>query len=833
MNRNQCLSAVLVLSLAACGERSRTPQVVNDPNVPPSTPTITHAAPGFDAPAVASTKPIITPVVPVTNTPPPPLAPAPAPNPLSAKLGGEEGLHYLSFPELGAPTPGSHVDIVGVFAYGTTSDPALPAPQDEFVSMSLLQNMRVVDVRKPLNGAVEVGLSVTVDEVEMLLLSAARGTLVPLLRAPGDVEVSTLTKKTFREAVEDLEVMQEGRQLRRRSRPTVIGSGSIAPSERGLVLANRLPAGVLTVGSQVDVYVVFGVDGDEAATMTLLQDVDVVGVNATQMQLSVTLDEAEMLVLAERRGDLSVVLRNSTRSVSTISTKTMRMILEDLEVIQEKRMIRIRRKPKKKMASQTIEIIRGDGGGSMPHYAAYSAPGRSAPPTSESYQNPGQNGWVGTAEDALSTFAADVDAGSFTIARRKLNEGAMPPIDSVRPEEWVNYFTYNYPQPTNGPFGVSLEAAPSPFQTSANYRLLRVGIQAKTFAVAKRPPVHLTFLVDVSGSMRSDDKLGLAKTSLAVLVGALQPQDTVAITTYAGATETVLEPTSVAARGEILAAIQRLNSGGGTAMDDGLKAAYSLAESTFVVGHENRVLVLSDGDANVGRTGVDDMLATIERGAKRGITMSTIGFGMGNYKDAAMEQLANKGDGNYYYIDSMDEARRVFGEQLDATLRTVARDVKLQVEFDPAAVKRYRLIGYENRDIADRDFRNDSVDAGEMGAGHSVTALYELEMANPNAARVATVRVRHRSPDDTGPTLETTAVLRGADMAAKLADTSHAFRFAAAVAAFAEIVRQSPYAAHLNLEWVEEIASGALGTQADRPQLIELIGRAKSLRPGY
>lgn len=502
---------------------------------------------------------------------------------------------------------------------------------------------------------------------------------------------------------------------------------------------------------------------------------------------------------------------------------TTRNMLEQFEVIQEKRMVRIRKPKSRTPHDRTIEIIATHGGRTATHSD------RTA--TAESYQNPGTHSWVATSADPLSTFAADVDTGSYTIARRKLNEGTLPPADSVRPEEWINYFDYDYPQPASGTFGVSLEAAPSPFQTSGDFRLLRVGVQAQRLP-KDRHPIHLVFLVDVSGSMISYDKLELAKRSLEVLVGHLQPEDTVALTTYAGTTETVLGPTKVSKRKQILTAIRALGTGGGTAMDDGLKAAYALADETFVANHENRVIVLSDGDANVGGTSVDEMLATIADGAKRGITLSTIGFGMGNYKDAQMEQLANKGNGNYYYVDGIHEAERIFGQDLESTLFTMARDVKLQVEFNPDAVKRYRLIGYENRDIADKDFRNDKVDAGEVGAGHSVTALYELEMVGAQDATVATVRIRHKSPNTDGGRAsmhEMSTQLLRSEIAPTLADTTASFQFAAAVAAFAEVLGKSPHAAHLNLDWVHEIAEAATAKQADRTELVALIRKARAM----
>lgn len=744
--------------------------------------------------------------------------------PPNSKLPPEERLHYISVPQISGIVEGSRVDFLGTFSIAREGAQAGPY----HMVTTLLQNVAVVDVREPSEGRIEAGFGLTIDELELLLVASEKGTITPLMRSAGDVVVHAVTKKTLREKLEDLEVLQEKRQIRLRTAPKT--AAAIGEGLRGIVLPNSLPPGVATPTGRVDIHGTFADVNGDVVTIALMQRVGIVDATDDELLLSVTLAEAEALALASAHGKLNFApRRDEDEEISTITKKTLREVLEDLEVIQEKRQIRIRKKPrKKKMRSEkTIEIIAGDRRNAPARAVARPA----EPQYTERYENPGQNDWVETSQDKLSTFAADVDGGSYTIARRKFTDGMLPPADSVRPEEWVNYFNYDYPkpEPNEGPFAVSLEAAPSPFQTDASYRLLRIGVQGKTFQSKPRPPVHLTFLVDVSGSMSTPDKLGLAADSLKHLVNSLQPDDTVALTTYAGRTQTLLEHTSVANRGRILRAIAELQTGGGTAMNDGLAAAYALAGAAFTRGHENRVIVLSDGDANIGGTGVDDMLATIAKGAKRGITMSTIGFGMGNYQDASMEQLANKGNGNYYYIDSMDEARRVFGDQLDATLQTIARDVKLQVEFDAAAVSRYRLIGYENRDIADKDFRNDDVDAGEIGAGHSVTALYEIQLADPNAETVATVRIRHKDPVQNGPAKEQAVAFEAADIADNLGDTSSSFRFAAAVAAFAEIARKSPHAAHLNLDWVEEVASRAVDRKKDRRELLRLVRKARSL----
>jgi Ca-activated chloride channel family protein len=448
----------------------------------------------------------------------------------------------------------------------------------------------------------------------------------------------------------------------------------------------------------------------------------------------------------------------------------------------------------------------------------------------EDYKNYGVNEMTSTAEDNKSTFSIDVDTGSYTISRRKLQSGQIPPASSVRVEEFVNYFRYDYPDPDSGPFAVHMEGAPSPFDSAGERQLLRIGVQGDRISRTERKPVHLTFLVDVSGSMSSPDKLGLAKESLQVLTNNLREGDTVAIATYAGRVAEILPPTGIENRGRILTALDSLKSGGSTAMNSGLELAYKLALKDYKKDHVNRVIVLSDGDANVGPSGHAQILKRIRHFVDEGVTLSTIGFGMGNYKDTMMEQLANKGNGNYYYIDSMDEARKVFGEQVDGTLQVIAKDVKIQVEFDEDKVASYRLIGYENRDIADKDFRNDAVDAGEIGAGHTVTALYELQIKDGADGKLGTVRVRHKKPQGAKAS-EQAFQLTSGDMRADLREASRDFQFAVAVAGFAEVLRNSPYAEQISLALVEELAQGATQRgQADRQEFIDLVRKAKGIR---
>ncbi len=447
----------------------------------------------------------------------------------------------------------------------------------------------------------------------------------------------------------------------------------------------------------------------------------------------------------------------------------------------------------------------------------------------EQYTDHGVNPMTLTEQDAQSTFSIDVDTASYAIARRKLQGGIMPPSAAVRVEEFVNYLPYDYAAPRDGrPFAVHMEAAPSPYQPG--HHLLRVGIKGRELDRTYRAPVRLTFLVDVSGSMSSSDKLGLAKDALHLLVDQLGMEDSVAIVTYAGGVETVLEPTPTTRRSTIHAAINHLRSGGSTAMNSGIDLAYGMAQRAYVDGAENRVVVLSDGDANVGPSSHSSILETIGAYAGRGITLSTIGFGMGNYKDTLMEQLADRGDGNYHYVDSLREAEKVFGQDLAGNLQTIARDVKIQVEFDPEAVLAYRLVGYENRDIADRDFRNDAVDAGEVGSGHRVTALYDVVLADEAIGPIATVRLRAKPPGPDAPAAEWSTSFAREALATSFASTSADFRIAAAAAGFAEKLRGSQYLDEVSYREIAALVRGALRLQHDEDgELLELIGQAADL----
>jgi Ca-activated chloride channel family protein len=445
----------------------------------------------------------------------------------------------------------------------------------------------------------------------------------------------------------------------------------------------------------------------------------------------------------------------------------------------------------------------------------------------EEYQDHGVNPFVTTAEDRLSTFSIDVDTASYTLARRKILEGMLPPREAVRVEEFLNYFRYSYPEPEGTPLAVHLDAAPSPLTPGRH--LLRVGVQGKRLSISERKAAHLTFLVDVSGSMQSPDKLPLAKRSLRLLVDNLRDGDTVALVTYAGGVKLALPPTGLEHKALIHAAIEELTAGGSTAMASGIQLAYQQAMKTLDGDSISRVIILSDGDANVGATSHEDILQLIRGHVKEGITVTTVGFGMGNYKDTLMERFADQGNGNHYYVDSLLAARRIFQEQLGGTLEVIAQDVKLQVEFDPAQVARYRLVGYENRDIADRDFRDDKVDAGEIGSGHTVTALYELELKPGAGEGLATVRLRAKRPRGESAS-ERVYRFPARALAASFAEAPVDLRFATAVMGAAEILRRSPHAENWSFDRALELARGATPQgNAEREEFLSLLGRARSL----
>ena len=422
------------------------------------------------------------------------------------------------------------------------------------------------------------------------------------------------------------------------------------------------------------------------------------------------------------------------------------------------------------------------------------------------YTNP----WVDVAEESTSTFSADVDTGSYTLARRSLLEGTLPEARTVRTEEFINYFTYDdIGEDTSLPFSVDLESAPSAFGDADDIQLLRIGIQADSIPLEERDPANLVFLLDVSGSMSSSDKLGLVKFAMNNLVDKLSPDDTIGIVVYAGAEGIVLPPTAVSEKSVILDALESLQAGGSTNGEAGIRAAYQMAEDAFRPDGINRVILCSDGDMNVGLTG-NALVELIEDFREKDIFLTTLGVGMGNYQDSLMEQLADHGNGNYAYIDSPNEALRVLGDNLVSTLQVVAKDLKIQVHFDPKSVERWRLIGYENRVLANEDFENDAVDAGDVGAGHSVTALYELDLTeNPSGGNLARVLMRYKEPTADEST-EHDFILTADDRNNSFASSTPSLRMAAAVAEFGEILRASEHSTGKRFEDVLNIAETAI-----------------------
>lgn len=436
-------------------------------------------------------------------------------------------------------------------------------------------------------------------------------------------------------------------------------------------------------------------------------------------------------------------------------------------------------------------------------------------------ENVTENGFVAVAEDGLSTFAIDVDTGSYTLMRQAREAGTLPAPETVRTEEFVNYFEQNYPRPETGAFSINIEAAPSPFTSEAGDYLVRVGIQGYEVADDARPDANLIFVIDTSGSMDAANRLGLVKWSLEQLVENLRPSDTVGIVTYGDRAEIALAPTPVSQSFDIINAIRELRTGGSTNAEAGLLMAYDLAAQIGEPGEINRLILCSDGLANVGNTAAEAIL----QHAEEGISLSTFGFGTGGYNDALMEQLANQGDGVYGYIDTEDEAQRLFIDDLTGTLLTIAKDAKIQVEFNAAVVAQYRLLGYENREVADSQFRDDSVDAGEIGAGHSVTALYEVRpVADAPLAQAAfTVRVRYADPDTTE-VREIAQSMALRDFATDFADASPHFQFMAMVAEYAEVLRGSMWVDGTTLESLVPEILRVAGPLADDSDIQEFIG---------
>ncbi|MEO5943766.1 MAG: von Willebrand factor type A domain-containing protein [Ferruginibacter sp.] len=468
----------------------------------------------------------------------------------------------------------------------------------------------------------------------------------------------------------------------------------------------------------------------------------------------------------------------------------------------------------------------------------------------EDYSNIAENGFHKVSDDPLSTFSIDVDAASYSNVRRFLNSNQLPPAGAVRTEEMINYFKYNYPQPTGkDPFSINTEISDCPW--NKNNKLVLIGLQGKTIPTENLPASNLVFLIDVSGSMMDENKLPLVQQSMKLLTDQLREQDKISIVVYAGNAGLVLPATSGANKIKIKEAIDALEAGGSTAGGEGIKLAYKIAQNNLMKDGNNRIILCTDGDFNVGASSDDDMARLVEGERNKGIYLTVLGYGMGNYKDNKMEELADKGNGNHAYIDGISEAKKVLVNEFGGTLFTIAKDVKLQLEFNPAKVAGYRLIGYENRMLNKEDFNNDKKDAGELGSGHTVTALYEiipvgvesdfLKNVDPLKYQKTkeksktsfndenlTVKFRYKSPDKETSELIVHPVM---DKSIALSNTSDNFRFATAVSGFAMLLRNSEFKGNSSFENVLSLAKSSMGADAEgyRKEFIGLVKKAEEI----
>ena len=468
----------------------------------------------------------------------------------------------------------------------------------------------------------------------------------------------------------------------------------------------------------------------------------------------------------------------------------------------------------------------------------------------EDYDNIVENKFLAATQNPLSTFSIDVDEASYSNVRRYLENGSIPPAGAVRIEEMINYFDYDYTKPTNGePFTVNTEISDCPW--NPQHKLVHIGLQGKEIPVDNLPASNMVFLVDVSGSMNEANKLPLVQASMNMLVDQLREKDKVAIVVYAGSAGLVLPSTSGASKTKIKEAIDNLEAGGSTAGGEGIKLAYKTAKENFIKNGNNRIILATDGDFNVGASSDDELVRMIEQERKSGVFLSVLGYGMGNYKDNKMQQLADKGNGNHSYIDNISEARKVLVNEFGSTLFTIAKDVKIQIEFNPSKVQAYRLVGYENRMLASEDFNDDNKDAGELGSGHTVTALYEVipvgvkddftksvdplkyqssekKIFSNNTDEIMTIKLRYKKPDEDVSKLITHPVM---DNHTAVENTSNNFRFSAAVAEFGLMLRSSEYKQQSSYSQVVSLAKGAKGTDDNgyRAEFIRLVQAATSL----
>jgi len=535
-------------------------------------------------------------------------------------------------------------------------------------------------------------------------------------------------------------------------------------------------------------------------------------------------------------GYITVEQKIRGRSVINITMRPEILVLEDLEVKSQL--------SKKDMYAGAAPMVTGVAYRTESQFPRYNPDFNT-----EGYAPINENGYRNAKNNPLSTFSIDVDNASYSNIRRFINNGSMPPADAVRIEEMINYFRYNYPEHEGEhPFSVYTEVAVCPW--NQKHQLLQVGLRGKSIDKSSLPPSNLVFLIDVSGSMNSPNKLPLLKSAFGLLVNELRPQDHVAIVVYAGAAGLVLESTPGNRKEVIMSAIDNLEAGGSTAGGAGLRLAYKETEKNFVKGGNNRIILATDGDFNIGESSNGGMERLVEEKRELGVFITVLGFGMGNYKDDKMEIIADKGNGNYSYIDNLQEARRVLVREFGGTLFTIAKDVKFQLEFNPAKVDSYRLIGYENRLLNDEDFNDDTKDAGEMGSGHMVTALYEIVPAGSGeripsvdplkyqeskkieerkySDELLTIKVRYKKPDGRTSMLLEKAVKNYGE---EIENTSDNLRFAAAVVEFGMILRESEFKGNATLDGAAKLASSAKGNDEDgyRSEMIRLINTVKDM----
>lgn len=504
-------------------------------------------------------------------------------------------------------------------------------------------------------------------------------------------------------------------------------------------------------------------------------------------------------------------------------------------------------------AANAPEMLRKNAGVMDSAYpaAVAAAPARlymqEAMPDREQYGAIVENEIKQVSESPVSTFSIDVDTGAYANVRRMLNAGRLPPADAVRVEEMINYFPYAYALPKNNArFALHTEMAPAPW--NPKHHLLHIGIKGQDIAKNSLPPSNLVFLVDVSGSMNSPERLPLLKSALKLLVNQFRAQDSVSLVTYASGTQVVLEPTSGAHKAKIVAALDNLRAGGSTSGAAGITLAYSMAEQGYIKGGINRILLATDGDFNLGVTNFEALKNMAEEKRKGGVSLSTLGFGVGNYNEKLMEQLADAGNGNYSYIDTLNEGQKVLVDEMTSTLATIAKDVKIQIEFNPDMVSEYRLLGYENRMLKREDFNNDKVDAGEVGAGHTVTAIYELTLKGSAASvdplrygkekaslsdisgELAFLRLRYKEPDGDVSRLVAWPLHRQ-DVKSSFAQASTEFRFAAAVAAFGQQLRGGKHTGEMGYADIARLAGEARGADnfGYRGEFLRLVNLVQSL----